>query len=200
MACPPFQWPLKLSSQPGRQSTCGTDAMGVGECGLTDRGTQAPWVNWAPSRIHPRVNTAGTGPATQGARHPTGLHSRVDVTLGPWVRGREGIKAWMEVGTDTGVLLPRLRSCRGQSAWAPPGALLAALTRNQPRASCPQVLFWGHTGHMQGFPLILCCRPAPSALPAFPQVWACWLLSTQLGRGSGPRTPEHPRRALSLLS
>lgn len=127
-------------------------------------------------------------------------HRFVDVTLGPWVRGREGIEAWMVVGTDTRVLLPWLRSRRGQSAWAHPGPFLTACTRNQLKASCPQVLFWGHAGHTQGFPLILCCCPAPHALPAFPQVWACWLLSTQPGRGSGPRIPEHPRRVLSLLS
>lgn len=122
-------------------------------------------------------------------------HRFVDVTLGPWVRGREGIEAWMEVGTDARVLLPRLRCCRGQSAWAPPGPFLAALTWKQPRASCPQLLFWGHTGHMQGFPSPFAaarrpvsCQLSPRCGPAgsCPHSW-----EEEVGPGL-QNTPEGP--------
>lgn len=122
-------------------------------------------------------------------------HRFVDVTLGPWVRGKEGIEAWMEVGTDARVLLPWLRCCRGQSAWAPPGPFLTALTRKQPRASCPQLLFWGHTGHMQGFPSPFAaarrpvsCQLSPRCGPAgsCPHSW-------EEEVGPGPQsTPEGP--------
>lgn len=111
----------------------------------------------------------------------------------------------MVVGTDARVLLPWLRSRRGQSAWAPTGPFLAARTRNQLRASCPQVLFWGHTGHMQGFPLILCCCPVPCQLsprcgPAgsCPHSWEEEVgpgpQSTQ--EGSSPSCPEPSGRGL----
>ena len=91
-------------------------------------------------------------------------HRFVDVTLGPWVRGREGIEAWMVVGTDTRVLLPWLRSRRGQSAWVPPGPFLTACTRNQLKGSCPQVLFWGHAG-LSPHPLLLPGAPCPASFP-----------------------------------
>ena len=86
--------------------------------------------------LHPsRGAHSGEGSCHTRSSSP---HRFVDVTLGPWVRGKEGIEAWMEVGTDARVLLPWLRCCRGQSAWAPPGPFLTALTRKQPAVIASQ--------------------------------------------------------------
>ena len=115
--------------------------MGAGTCGrrLTS-GTRAPWVNWVPLPHASRGAHSGErGPATQGA--VTWWVCPMDVTLSPWVRGREQTEAWMEVGADVRVLPLRLVSHRCRPAWALWGALSLlpgnssfALTQNQPRA------------------------------------------------------------------
>lgn len=118
----------------------------------------------------------------------------------PGSGGRE-TETWLEVGASVGVLLLRVTSFGCEPAWAPRGlslplgALHLLLSRISPGPGCcPEALLGAHREWVGSSPPLLSAGPQPPThlplgvgLPA-----SC---STLRGRGHGPRTSEHTRRA-----
>lgn len=163
--------------------------MGVGECGPTDRGTQAPWVNRAPSRIHPGVHTAGRGPATQGLVTPQ-VCGR---DLSPWVGGERELRPGWRWGQAAG------SPCflgSGPAGASQPGhlqGLSSLLLPGSAQSFMPPAAFPRCTRrHTQGFPSPFAAARGAQCPASFPPGVGLLALVHTAGKRKWAQDPRAP--------